>query len=57
VLHVGEDELSQAAQLGAEVISLSSSALQLTLVIDRAHAKALTRALHEALIDVSVLAP
>ncbi len=49
--------LAVAAQLGAEVISLSSSALQLTLVIDRAHVKALTRALHEALIDAPPTSP
>lgn len=42
--------LSVAKTLAAPVTAMASSALQLTLVTPREHVKALTRALHEALI-------
>jgi aspartate kinase len=42
--------VSVAAGCGAPVTALHSSALQLTLATSRAHARPLTRALHEALI-------
>jgi aspartate kinase len=42
--------VSVAAGCSAPVTALHSSALQVTLVTSRAHAKPLTRALHEALI-------
>lgn len=42
--------LAVAHGLGAPVIAMASSALQLTVVTSRAQAKALTKGLHEALI-------
>lgn len=42
--------MSAAAAVGAKLTASYASSLQLTLVVDRDHAKLLTKALHEALI-------
>jgi aspartate kinase len=47
---VARRALAIAQAVGAEVTATYGSALQLTLIVRREHVKALTRALHEALI-------
>ncbi len=47
---VSRKALAVAKSIGAEVTASYASALQLTLIVKRAHVKALTRSLHEALI-------
>jgi aspartate kinase len=47
---VARKAMSAAAAVGATLTASYASSLQLTLVVDRDHAKLLTKALHEALI-------
>lgn len=47
---ISRKALATARALGVSVIASYASALQLTLVVPRVHVKALTKALHEALI-------
>ena len=50
---ISRKALATARSLGAHVAAIYGSALQLTLVVKRDQVKALTKALHEALIDAA----
>ena len=50
---IARKALATARALGAQVAATYGSALQLTLVVKKDQVKALTRALHEALIDAA----